>query len=376
MSVILDALKKAQDERKRITVGIARGFADSPHRPRWIVYSAIAGVLVLGAAFAFVPGIYKKNSPPPASAAEKKDQLPPTKEIQAEARVPVGVAPAAGDALSRPERGTRMDFGTVVKGEGPGSPVRARERSLTSGIGDTDGAVPRSGHGRLSAVVSSRGKEASKSPAEDASGSEGRVFVRSIDEDRITTMYNKALKEGEKGNVDEARRLYLAVLAAKPENIEAMNNLGVLAMRESNTKEALFYFKKILGIKKNYGKAYNNIGLILLREGDKIQAEGYFRKSIETDRGSVEPYLNLTAVLRSDKRLSEASQLLEALLNKGERNPAVHLSYAIIKDEMGEPTDAIAHYRYYLREVGSSGGTNPVVERLKTLETNYPRKDR
>jgi tetratricopeptide (TPR) repeat protein len=135
-------------------------------------------------------------------------------------------------------------------------------------------------------------------PAEDPA-----VVVKRVASERVTTNYNNALFEAERGRIEEAKKLYMAVLADQPGHIEALNNLGVLAMREGNHKEAVFYFRRILEYRKDYSKRTTTC-IILMRDAEKKMAEEYFRKAIEVAPDSVEPYLNLAALLRRTRDLT------------------------------------------------------------------------
>jgi len=203
-----------------------------------------------------------------------------------------------------------------------------------------------------------------------------KVLITSADHEKINDTYNEALKETEKGNVSGAKRLYQSILAEQPGHIEALNNLGVIAIKEGSTKEAHFYFNKVLQYKKDYGKAYNNIGLLMMKDGQKKLAEEYFKKSIELGKDGVEPSLNLAALLRSEKRYEEAGRLLEGFIGANTKNRSLYLSYALIKDDMGQYEEAIRYYKLYLREGGGIGERNEVVERLKTLEDAQSSKNR
>jgi Tfp pilus assembly protein PilF len=375
MSVILDALRKAQNERKRVTSAVVGKFSEPSRRPRWIVYAVIAGAVVVGSALFVVPSVYRQK-PNIVVVREKSTQasVPAVEPYSKPAAVSEQRALAVGAPLT--------DTGAVVKavaagkekgggntGKGNAGPDRGMRVAANAQSGRKAGS-----HNERAALVPPRTEPAGKSAAPD--GNDVQVEVQRADQTGTATMFNKALVEAEKGNTGEAKRLYQAVLAERPNHIESINNLGVMAIKEGNDKEALFYFKRTLEADKQYGKAYNNIGLLLLKQGNKQRAAAYFRRSIENGKSGVEPYLNLAALLRSEKKPGEASQLLETLLKRGETDPAVHLSYAILKDELGQPAEAIVHYRYYLREAGSAAGTKPVMERLKTLESDYPRSDR
>jgi Tfp pilus assembly protein PilF len=207
-------------------------------------------------------------------------------------------------------------------------------------------------------------------------GNEPKIVISSVDHEKINAMYNDALKETERGNVKGAKKLYQDILAEQPGHIEALNNLGVISMREGNTDEAFFYFNKVLQFKKDYGKAYNNIGLLMMRQGQKGLAEEYFRKSIELGKDNLEPSLNLAALFRTEKRYEDANRLLTGFINGNIKNKSLYLSYALVKDEMGQYEEAIQYYRLYLRESGSAAEKNEVAERLKVLENVQSTKNR
>lgn len=212
-----------------------------------------------------------------------------------------------------------------------------------------------------------KGPKAIEPPQHLATQDEPRVIISSADNEKINTKFNEAVRETEKGNIPGAKLLYQSILKEQPSHIEALNNLGVIAMREGNSKEALFYFNKVLQYKKNYGKAYNNIGLLMMKDGQKHLAEEYFRKSIELGDG-VDPSLNLAALLRTEKRFEEAGRLLEAFINTNAKNKSLYLSFALIKDDMGQYGEATRYYRLYLKEAGSTSERSEVAERLKILE--------
>ena len=61
MSVILDALKKAQNERKIVTGAVAGKFSKPSPRPRWVIYAALAGAVVVACALFVVPSLLRQK---------------------------------------------------------------------------------------------------------------------------------------------------------------------------------------------------------------------------------------------------------------------------------------------------------------------------
>jgi Flp pilus assembly protein TadD len=402
MSVILDALKKAQQERKTISKKMSLGFANMPAKPKRTIYIAVACLLCFVLILAFSPVLYKTffNYNMPQSLVIK--QPLPSKSIQQPKQVPVQTPEKATSialkpptqALIPPEAKPQIDEKPkkTVMPEKPKitetgiQTAKPAEAKKTEAEQTTDNNKTKSARRLYAERIKELKKQANlKNTAStveretrdfNETAENSQVIVKRVNDEKITFLYNEALKEANKGNIDEAKKIYITILVERPNHIEVLNNLGALAMKAGNTREAMFYFRKILENKKDYEKAYNNMGLIMMREGEYKLAEEHFRKSIELDKNSIEPYLNLSALLRGEKRFEEASKLLEILLIKGEKNPAVHLSYALIKDEMGQYEDAIKHYRYYLREGGKNAERNMIIERLKQLEEDRYRKHR
>jgi tetratricopeptide (TPR) repeat protein len=354
MSVILDALKKAQTERKDLTKNLPYDPKKRPQKPRWPLYVVASVVFCLLLIFLLIPDSKKPAKPP----------VMETKVVQARQESPSVTTEKAPSVMQST------------------APVTAlpTERSGTQRVATKD-VKPVKEQKKIGMPLSKRETDKKGPPVADTSrqvvpqdGS--KVLITSVDHEKINATYNEAIKETEKGNISGAKRLYQSILAEQPNHIEALNNLGVIAMREGNTKEALFYFNKVLQYKKDYGKAYNNIGLLMMKDSQGRLAEEYFRKSIEIGKDGIEPSLNLAALLRSEKRYEEASRLLEGFISGNTKNRSLYLSYALIKDDMGRYEEAIKYYKLYLREGGGMGERNEVIERLKTLENIQSSKSR
>ncbi len=354
MSVILDALKKAQTERKDLTKNLPYDPKKGPQKPRWPLYVVASVVFCVLLIFLLIPD-FKKPARPPVMETKMVQARPESPSVTTEKVPSVMQSTAPVAALPTERSGTQRVATKDVK------PVKEQKKiGMPPSKRETD----------------KKGPPVADTSQQVAPQDGPKVLITSVDHEKINSTYNEAIKETEKGNISGAKRLYQTILAEQPNHIEALNNLGVIAMREGNTKEALFYFNKVLQYKKDYGKAYNNIGLLMMKDGQGGLAEEYFRKSIEIGKDGIEPSLNLAALLRSEKRYEEASRLLEGFISGNTKNRSLYLSYALIKDDMGRYEEAIKYYKLYLREGGGMGERNEVIERLKTLENTQSSKSR
>jgi Tfp pilus assembly protein PilF len=375
MSVILDALKKAQDERKRPVYRNAGSDESPPRRSRWVFYIIVGTVVCAILLVVFLPNLYRMQAPSvPRVAQQKETPPPPPAPPKVVPETPLAKPPEVPGKEAFPKFAVaptqEARKAEVTAEAGPEKKVRTRaprpEMRLAKGEpGKRSEADPQKPVSKPEKV-----DETKATPV--APGPESTVVVKRVTDDRIMVNYNNAIRAAEQGSHEEAKRLYLAALADQPNNIEALNNLGVLAMSDGNMKEATFYFRRILEYRKDYAKAYNNLGIISMREGDRKIAEEYFRKAIEVAPDGPEPYLNLAALLRAERRLEEAIRVIEAPLKRGFRGAPLYLSAALIKDELGQYEDAVRYYRYYLQAAPQKDDRRRVIERLAFLEENKP----
>ncbi len=393
MSIILDALKKAQQDRKNDSGNIPFGFAKNSVKSKQKILFIAAGLLCFFIIIVVSSILYKnlskkttmnvtaKQSLPagtvPGKTPAKTDnnKVPPENEPSAEAmslsqtksneadKSPdqAGIEQAKTNKIQTQltKKNKEENTNTEQKTEDYGYPEATKKVHA-----DNTGKSKKHANRKASDIAFDYNREESTNYL----NGKPRVIVKRLSDEKVNMLYNEALQEANSGNFDEAKKIYLSILLENPNHVESLNNLGTIAMKEGNTKEAMFYFKKTLECNKNYEKAYNNMGLIMMREGENKLAEEHFRKAIELDREGIEPYLNLSALLRKEKRFDEASKILEMPLKRGEKDPSIHLSYALIKDEMGQYEEAIRHYRYCLRSGSKNAERNMIIERLKHLE--------
>ena len=372
MSIIHDALKKAQEERKKESPELVYTQWDQKKKSRIYGYAAIAIVAAGFFGYLYYPGFHKSQATatsitvkatPAASVSASsqgasKPSVPaelhasPAQKTQEEKRGPADdrsrEETIAGTGLN--EKGGAKDYTSKEKHRGirEGSdPVLSKPVQSMPLLAKDDADTPKTVH-----------PERTKNRPKQVDSKENTELL-----------YNKALSEQQSGNNAEAKSIYKKILAIYPGHVESLNNLGVIAMNEGNSPEALVYFKSILDHNKDYPKAYNNMGLVLMKDNNMGLAEEYFRKAVALEPASVEPYLNLAALLRSQKKYQEAAKVLEVpLFQKKLQEPALFLSYAVIQDSIGRNDEASKYYRYYLSSIQSPEKRTDIFERLKYLE--------
>ncbi len=83
------------------------------------------------------------------------------------------------------------------------------------------------------------------------------------------------------GRLTEAKRLYAEVLSREPENITALNLLGVVMHQEGDALQAAELIEKALILKPDYAEAHYNLGIVLTDQGRLEDAVAAYQKALE-----------------------------------------------------------------------------------------------
>lgn len=82
---------------------------------------------------------------------------------------------------------------------------------------------------------------------------------------------------------DKAESLLTKILDRYPEDILALNEMGIVLIRTGKLDKAVAYFEKILGIRPNDAYALSQLGVIYFRQGKSDRALHVFKKILESD---------------------------------------------------------------------------------------------
>ncbi|MCS7280762.1 MAG: tetratricopeptide repeat protein [Desulfobacterota bacterium] len=347
MSFILDVLKKAEEERKKLEARIPFSGRVSEKKRRTLSLSIFL-LLFLGLAALFL--LHKGLS------TIEKTRIEETREIRT---IP--------EVAKAPNTSPKVEIEKVEKKEIPAQKIEPEKREIAKTKPIKTSPKSKKPPSRMVPKTEKAEALVPQSAESSSLDTARKLNVERIDMERLNTLFAEAQILAEKGKLEEAKRIYYEILAQKQDHVEALNNLGLIYLKEGRKKEALSLFGRSLSFKADYPKAYNNIGIVLAQEGEKKLAEEYFKKAIELG-GGIEPYINLSHLLRSEKKYAEAERVLLPLIEKGVRDPNLYLALALIKDERGEHKEAIRYYRAYLREGESKEQKRAVIERLNYLE--------
>ena len=93
--------------------------------------------------------------------------------------------------------------------------------------------------------------------------------------------FTQALQKQREGKLEEAKRLYKKVIKIDRQNIQALNNLGVVYMSKKTYKWAIIRFNDAINIKHDYTDAHYNLACLYAQKNDVSKSLFYLKNAIE-----------------------------------------------------------------------------------------------
>lgn len=118
--------------------------------------------------------------------------------------------------------------------------------------------------------------------------------------------FKKALAFHQKGNVLDAKNIYLNLLGVYSDNSRLLNNLAMIEFQQGRFEAGLSYIEKSLCIDPNQFAAYGNRGAALFALGRADEAYDDYNQAIALNKNYAEAYYNRGIFHEKHGRLLEA----------------------------------------------------------------------
>jgi tetratricopeptide (TPR) repeat protein len=96
----------------------------------------------------------------------------------------------------------------------------------------------------------------------------------------IKRRHSEAALVQREGNLSRAKIIYGEILTIDPDNVEAMNNLGVVYLAEKKKDKALALFRRAVLLKRDYIDPYYNMACLYAQKNDIDQSLWYLKIAI------------------------------------------------------------------------------------------------
>lgn len=154
-----------------------------------------------------------------------------------------------------------------------------------------------------------------------------------------------ALEHFQAGDFEKAEALYRQILLTKPNNIDALHNLGILCYQRGDYDAAIRHFNKVIQHMPNNANAYNNLGLAFAGKGQRDGAINYYRKAIHLDPALSNAYYNLANLLKDKGNIDDAIANYQKALQLDPLLTYAYNNLGIAYRQKGNFDEAIRHFK-------------------------------
>jgi predicted TPR repeat methyltransferase len=151
------------------------------------------------------------------------------------------------------------------------------------------------------------------------------------------------------GRLDQARAIYLEVLALDPSRPEPLDLLGVIAIQSGQFDEAIEWIRQAIAINPRVAAYHSHLGNALQGNGQHDEAIAVWRVAIALDGGFAEAYANLGNALRETGQLKEAADACRQAVRLDPNSVVALNNLGAALQEPEQLDEAIAAYRQALR---------------------------
>jgi tetratricopeptide (TPR) repeat protein len=149
----------------------------------------------------------------------------------------------------------------------------------------------------------------------------------------------------EQGRLDEAGALYAEILAANPDDANALHLSALVEVAQGRVDEGLDLFRRALERAPGMADAWRNLGIAQNTRGDHERAAAAFAEAVKLEPRDPSLSRLLAAAQRAAGDDAAALATLEAAVREAPQDADLRLALASVLDHLGRRPDAITHLR-------------------------------
>lgn len=168
--------------------------------------------------------------------------------------------------------------------------------------------------------------------------------VLAADPDNFDALHLSGVVAHQLGQHETAAERILQALARNPSNAPAQNNLGTVFRAQGKLDEALACFQKALALLPDYTDAQTNLCAALAAQGRLDEAVACYKKLLVLKPDFFEAHFNLGLVLKDNGKLDEAVVYFRKALALRPDSAAANVNVGNLLNDEGNPGEAIVCY--------------------------------
>jgi protein O-GlcNAc transferase len=158
----------------------------------------------------------------------------------------------------------------------------------------------------------------------------------------VWQLLESALQHYRKGEWQVAEQLYLQVLQADPNQVEALHILAVITGQSGRADQAINYLGRVLAIRPGWADAHSNLGMVYITQKRLAEAAASFQEAVRLQPDFAAAHNNLGNVLRELGRPAEGAASLEQAVRLAPGYAEAHYNLGLCLLAQNRPGDALA----------------------------------
>ncbi|MGA2064341.1 MAG: tetratricopeptide repeat protein [Thermoguttaceae bacterium] len=158
-----------------------------------------------------------------------------------------------------------------------------------------------------------------------------------------------AARHHQAGRLQAAEQIYRHILAAEPNQADALHMLGVIAYQLRKHAVAVRYIRRAIALNGTEATFHNNLGMALKDQGKLDEAVACHRRALELNPDSAEAHNNLGAALQGQGKTEEAVACYRRALELNPDYAKAHNNLGAALQDQGKPDEAAACCRRALQ---------------------------
>ena len=152
-----------------------------------------------------------------------------------------------------------------------------------------------------------------------------------------------ALHQG--GQIDQAIKLYEAIIGIDPGHADALHLLGVARHQTGDSEAGVALIRKAIGRSRKRPEFHSNLGQALEAVGRPAEAEKAYRQALSLDRDMTDALSNLGALLLARGRTNDAIRALSKAVRLDPHHGTALMNLGNAKRAAGVPGEAVDPHR-------------------------------
>lgn len=161
---------------------------------------------------------------------------------------------------------------------------------------------------------------------------------------------DQALMDAIKSNNENSiHRAAIGVLSKNPNDVKALNAMGMYYYRRGTYGAAQLMFGKAIKVSPNSGELYNNLGLVYYAQKEQREAVKAWRKAIELNPNETNAAANVGSLYVEQKQFIKAFVALEIAYRKNSKDQKVLNNYGITLAAMARYPESQEMYKQAIK---------------------------